>query len=121
MALLRGGKVEKPAAKAEGKPAEDRVVRVGDVWCRRMTTDHAITAIAYDDGGERWAVNDAGRLVIHLDQDGAPLFSKDWTLVRRAPEPLDAAAAIARLREIADYHADKGGTDLDRALRSVGR
>lgn len=30
VALLRGGRAEKPAAKAEEKPADDRVVRVGD-------------------------------------------------------------------------------------------
>lgn len=39
--------------------------------------------------------------------------------IAKAEEPLQPVAALARLREIADYHADKGGTDLDRALRSV--
>lgn len=34
---------------------------------------------------------------------------------------LDAEAGLSALRATADYHADKGGTDLDRALRSVGR
>ena len=51
---------------------------------------------------------------------GAPAVELDDYLgLRERAE--QAEAALARLREIADYHADKGGTDLDRALRSVGR
>lgn len=116
VALLRAGK---PAEKVEDKPAADRVVRVGDVWCHRLTKDHTIAAIVTDDG-QAWAVNDAGRLVLHLADDGTPLYADDWNLVSRAPDPLDATTALARLREIADYHADRGGTDLGRALAKVG-
>lgn len=52
VALLRGGKAEKPAARAEGKPAEDRVVRVGDVWQHCMGATIAVLKVTIEKDDE---------------------------------------------------------------------
>lgn len=96
----------------------DRVVRLGDVW-RAGRHEYVISGFVGDEYTRQWASSEGIPQTMILTVSGTPA-SKDWVLVRRASGPRDLAGALVRLREIADYHAARGGTDLDRALRSLG-
>ncbi len=98
-----------------------RVVRAGDIWVNKgisfrvASFTSEVPKLPLPKEGPRWACDSDGDLRMHLNENGEPLFD-DWERVS-----LNDEAALVRLREIADFHADRGGTDLDRALRSIGR
>jgi hypothetical protein len=82
-ALLRGSKAEKPAAKTEEKPADDRVVRVGDVWSN-YGKDWTVKRI-FESNSRVWAIDGTGEHFLALNGQGEPLFD-GWTLVSRRAE-----------------------------------